>query len=323
VSVCIVNWHCRELLRACLRSLANAAAARFGGDEESTHLELIVVDNGSTDGAADMVAREFPHVQLIRNSVNAGFARANNQAAAAAQGEYLFFLNNDTEVSAEAIDALLDYLEANPDAILVGPRLRGGDGRPQISHRRKPTVATFLHRTWLGRWAGLFRGGYRAYRRRTLAASVPTDVDVLLGAALMIRRADFDDLGGWDEDFAFGGEDMELCHRAWHKGRVVYCPQAEIVHQGSVSTQANIAFATPRIAAGFVQYFRKTGASPRELFWYKLLVTVDAPLQLVARSVQCLLRLATGRRLQACKSWNAVKGTLAFLTRGLGAFWRE
>jgi N-acetylglucosaminyl-diphospho-decaprenol L-rhamnosyltransferase len=320
VSVCIVNWHCRELLRACLASLTSAAVA-FGRNGVDT-LEVIVVDNGSTDGAAEMAASEFPDVQIIRNGGNAGFARANNQAAAAATGDYLFFINNDTEVAAEAVEALVDSLDANPDAMLVGPRLRGRDGRPQISHRRKPTVSTFLHRTWLGRWAGLFRGGYREFRRRTLAASVPADVEVLIGAAVMMRRADFDDLGGWDEDFAFGGEDLELCHRAWHKGRVVFCPQAEIVHHGSVSTQANVVFATPRIAAGFVQYFRKTGASPRELFWYKLLVTLDAPLQLLARTVQCLLRLATGRTRQARKSWNAVRGTLAFLTRGLAAFWR-
>jgi GT2 family glycosyltransferase len=315
VSVCIVNWNCRELLRACLRSLLDRA--------DGIGVEIVVVDNASHDGAADMVAGEFPQVCLIRNASNTGFARANNQAARNARGDYLLFLNNDTRVTAGAIDRLSAYLEANPDAIMVAPRLRACDGRLQISHRRKPTVATFLHRTWLGRWAGLFRGAYRAYRRRTLASNETHNVEVLIGAAMMLRRQDFWDLGGWDEDFSFGGEDMELCHRAWLKGRVVYCPQAEVIHHGSVSTQANITFALPRIAAGFVQYFRKTGATPRELFVYKLIVTVDAPLQLVARSVQCLIRLATGRRRQAAKSWNAVKGTAAFLTCGLRKFWRS
>src|SRR5919201_1174458 len=114
VSVCVVNWNCRALLRACLRSLRTS--------RQGVRLEVIVVDNGSTDGAADMVARAFPQVVLIRNPVNRGFARANNQAAGRARGRYLFFLNNDTVVPPGALRRLCAYLRAHPEGGLFGAR---------------------------------------------------------------------------------------------------------------------------------------------------------------------------------------------------------
>src|SRR5947209_13599707 len=101
VTVCIANWNCRELLRGCLESLHDRP--------QGVRLETVVVDNASTDGAADMVARDFPEVTLIRNAENVGFSRASNQAAAVARGRYLFFLNNDTVVSAGALRRLVSY----------------------------------------------------------------------------------------------------------------------------------------------------------------------------------------------------------------------
>ena len=263
--------------------------------DDST-LEIIVVDNGSSDGAAEMVARDFPQVRLLINPNNAGFARANNQAAQNARGRYLLFLNNDTLVPPGALRPLTDHLESHPETLVVGPRLRDGNGDIQMSHRRQPTISTFLHRTLLLRWTGLFRDKYREYRRagRADVAQTASPVEVLMGAALMMRRRDFVVVGGWDEDFIFGGEDMELCHRANQRGRVVYLPETAITHFGRASTRQNITFAATEIAIGFAQFFRKTGASRGAMFAYKLAVTLDAPLQLFCKSGQYLVRRAMG-----------------------------
>lgn len=291
-----------------------------------------MVDNGSSDGAALMVAREFPQVRLIRNRANAGFSRANNQAALIARGRYLFFLNNDTVVPPHTLGKLVDFLECHPEAVLVGPRLRDSEGRVQMSYRQRPTIATFLHRTLLLRWTGLLRGRYRAYRRdvgevvdQTGASgklkTYPTVVDVLMGAAMLMRRTEFLELGGWDEEFTFGGEDMELCHRARQRGDVLYLPDVEIVHRGRASTRQHIGYASTQIAVGFVKYFRKTGASRTALFFYKLAVTLDAPVQLLVKGGQYLIRRLRGNKLQAEKSLTVVRGVGAFLVKGLWSFW--
>src|SRR5262245_8477700 len=175
VSVCVVNWNGREMLRGCLESLCRRP--------QGVRVEVVVVDNGSADGAPDMVAAEFPEVVLVRNAHNAGFARANNQAAARAAGRYLFFLNNDTLVPPGTLAALLAYAEAHPEVGMIGPRLRGADGRYQASYRPRPTLAALLHRTTLLRLTGLFRRAYREYRREQFDPHQARRVQTLMGAA--------------------------------------------------------------------------------------------------------------------------------------------
>ena len=314
VSVCIANWNCRELLRACLVSLR--------GHLQGVAVEVIVIDNASTDGAADMVAREFPHVVLHRNPTNAGFARANNQAAELARGRYLFFLNNDTVVPRGTLRRLLDYSDANPGVGMVGPRLRDGAGQVQVSYRQRPTLSTFLHRTCLFRWTGLLKRSYLRYRRQEFDPGATRSVEVLMGAAMFLPREVFFTCGAWDEDFAFGGEDVELSTRVGRHYQVVYLPSVEITHYGRVSTRQHIGFASTNMAIGFVRYLRKSGCSRAGLTFYKVVVTLDAPLVLADKAVQYVCRRLCGRREEARKTLLALRGTGHFLLKGLGPFWK-
>jgi GT2 family glycosyltransferase len=315
VSVCIANWNCRDLLRACLESLHD--------QPQGVRLETIVVDNASVDGAAAMVARDFPEVVVVRNTVNHGFARANNQAAERARGRYLFFLNNDTVVPAGSLRRLVAFADANPEVGLIGPRLRDAAGQWQISYRDPPTVAALLHRTLLFRWTGLFRRAYRRYRRLGFDPGACRRVEVLMGAAMLVPRNVFFGCGRWDEGYAFGGEDIDLSLRVNRLKDVVYLPDVEITHYGRVSSRQNVAFADPNLEIGYVRTLRKTGTAAAALALYKVAVTLDAPLHWLAKCAQSAWRSLRGRHEAAAKSWLAARGLGHFLTRGLAAFWRE
>jgi GT2 family glycosyltransferase len=314
VSVCIVNWNCRPLLQACLRSLR--------AQTQGVRLEVVVVDNGSTDGAADLVTRRFPRVKLLRNADNRGFARANNQAAGVARGRYLFFLNNDTVVPPGTLRRLLDYAQSHPEAGLIGPRLRDPAGRAQVSYRLRPTVGALLHRIGLFRWTGLFRRAYRRYRGRGDDCVTTRPVEVLMGAALLVRRRLFVESGGWDEGYTFGGEDIDLCARIARTHAVVYHPEVEVVHHGRASSRRHPGYAYTHTVLGLTRYLRKSG-TPRSALWlYKAVLTLDAPVQGLRHAGQYLWRRLRGRRAQAGKSLLVLRGVSHFLARGLVALWR-
>jgi len=314
VSVCIANWNCKELLEKCLISLLE--------QNQDVSFEVIVVDNASTDGAPEMIAQDFPQVKLVRNSRNLGFSKANNQAAEIATGRYLFFLNNDTELPPHTLVEFVEYADANPGIGMVGPRLRGSDGEAQISYRTKPTLGALLHRISLLRWTGLFRDAYYRYRRETFEADGVRPVEVLMGAAMFLSREVFDASGRWDERYRFGGEDLDLSTQVGLHGPLVYFSDIEILHYGRVSSRANVGFAAPNVAIGYVHYFRKAGVSPTNLIIYKTLVTLDAPVQLCEKLLQGAFRWCLGRKDKAKKSWLSAAGLWSFLRRELAQFWR-
>ena len=314
VSVCIVNWNCRELLRKCLASLY----ARPQG----VSFEVVVVDNASTDGAADMVAREFPQAELVRNGENRGFSRGNNQAAKLASGRYLFFLNNDTELRPNTLSEFVAFADRNPGVGMVGPKLRGADGHAQIAYRTRPTLAALLHRISLLRWTRLFRGAYYRYRRDTFEPDGVRAVEALMGAAVFLPREVFEQSGRWDERYHFGGEDLDLSAQVGRRHQVVYFSRVEVLHYGRVSSRANVGFSAPNVAIGYVHYFRKSGASRAAVFGYKLAVSLDAPLHLASKFVQSVWRSIRGEKAKAEKSWIATKGVWHFLTREIVRFWR-
>jgi GT2 family glycosyltransferase len=314
VSVCIASWNCAALLRRCLHSLFD--------QPQGVSFEVVIADNGSVDGAADMVAAEFPRAVLIRNAENRGFARASNQAAAAARGRFLFFLNNDTVVPANTLRQFLDLAEANPTVGMFGPRLRGADGASQVSYRRRPTIPALLHRISLLRWTRLFRRAYLDYRRATFDPTRGRSVEVLMGAAVFLSRGVFEASGRWDEGYRFGVEDIDLSTQVHRRGPLMFVSHVEITHVGRAAGRSNIRFAAPNVAIGYVHYFRKAGASRAALTAYKALVTLDAPLHLGLKLFEAACRYATARPAKAKKSLLAARGLWAFMRHELGRFWQ-
>jgi N-acetylglucosaminyl-diphospho-decaprenol L-rhamnosyltransferase len=229
VSVIVVNWKVRELLRECLRSLtADTTLA-------PQDWELFVVDNDSADGSVEMVREAFPQAQLIANKQNLGFGAANNQAAALAGGEYLLLLNPDTKVQDDAVRKLTALLDAQQDIGIVGPRLLNGDLTLQ-----RWTAGAFLALTnAASHYLFLDRLLPRAMRPRPLYldSDVQHDIDVdwVSGACMAIRRTAVSD-GLFDPRFFMYAEDMELCHRVKGNGwRIAYTPSVSIVHYHGAS----------------------------------------------------------------------------------------
>src|SRR5207244_4929177 len=137
---------------------------------------------------------------------------------------------------------------------------------------------------------------YRRYRRDEFDPERTRCVEVLMGAAMFLPREVFFTCGAWDEDFAFGGEDIELSTRVSRHYGVVYLPSVEITHYGRVSTRQHIGFASTNMAIGFVRYLRKSGCSWAGMTFYKLVVTLDAPLLLADKAVQYAWRRLWGRK---------------------------
>jgi N-acetylglucosaminyl-diphospho-decaprenol L-rhamnosyltransferase len=316
VSVCIVNWNCRQLLRDCLLSLEQCS-------REGLRTEIIVVDNASRDGAPELVAREFPGICLIRNSENVGFARANNQAAAIARGRFLFFLNNDTVVPPGTITALVAYMNANPGAAIVAPKLRHPNGELQIAHHRFPTMARLLRSTLLFRWMRLLPVTYGEPRWPSPSPEDAQVVEAVIGAAILVDERRFRQIGGWDETFPFGSEDFDLCQRIRAIGATIYYPTAEVVHHGRVSSRENVQFALPARKVGWIRLLRNAGHTQLSLLPFKIALSLDAILQLVLRSLDlAIVKLSTGRHRAVSKRIAEIKGLQSFVFHGLPAFWR-
>ncbi|MCS7187152.1 MAG: glycosyltransferase family 2 protein [Armatimonadota bacterium] len=230
LSIVIVSWNVREDLRECLQSLLGTGDRGLGSGK--LDFEVIVVDNASSDGTAEMVKREFPQVKLIVNEENLGFTKANNIGIRQSRGKYILLLNPDTIVKPNALRALVECAEAHPDAGIIGAKLLNPDGSIQRSARSFPDIGAGLFRnTFLGR---LFPNNpfVRRYLLTDFSYDEVREVDWVSGAAMLVRREVFERIGLLDESFWAYCEDVDLCWRAWQAGfKVLFCPSAVIVHK--------------------------------------------------------------------------------------------
>ena len=248
LSIIIVNWNVRELLRYCLLAVTSSSDLFVPGagyilfDEQRYRGEIIVVDNASRDGSADMIRSQFPWVKLIANSDNLGFTAANNQGLEQASGRYVLLLNPDTRVAPDALRRLLDYAEAHPEVGVVGPQLRYGDGSIQSSRRRFPTLTTFLFEsTVLQRWWPR-NPALAHYYAEDLPLHQPVAVDWLVGACLLVRRAALNQAGLLDTGFFMYSEELDLCRRIKELGwQIHYLPDATVIHYEGKSSEQVVA----------------------------------------------------------------------------------
>ena len=218
---------------------------------------MIVVDAGSADGSAEVARQEFPAARLIAQPDNLGYTRGNNLGLRAATGRYLLILNPDTEVVGDALTRMLAYMDGHSQTGLLGPQLVSPDGSVQSTRRRFPTLLTaFFESTWLQPLAP--RSLLNRYYALDLSDDAISEVDWVMGAALLVRREAYEQVGGFDEGFFMYSEEVDWCRRIKAAGwQVVYFPPARVIHHAGRSSEQVPAATHIRFNASKVRYFRK------------------------------------------------------------------
>jgi len=230
LSVIVISWNVKKLLHRALASIY----ASWG---ESPGLEVIVVDNASSDTSVAMVQEDFPQAYLIINQTNLGYPAGCNQGLAVASGQYLLILNPDTEIIKDALATLVQYMDLHPQVGMVGPMLIYPDGMHQSSRRRFPTLPIlFLESTWLEKFTPLKH--IKNYYLQDIPDTITQEVDWVTGAAMLVRRGVWLQIGGLDEGFFMYSEELDWCKRIKNEGwNIMYVPQATIIHHEGKSSE--------------------------------------------------------------------------------------
>jgi len=251
LSVIIVNYNVKAFLEQCLIAIERARG--------ELDIEIFVVDNASVDGSQAMVKKRFPSVKLIENDRNVGFSTANNQALEKAQGDYILILNPDTLIQEDTLLILKKHLDENHKLGAVGCKLLNPDGSYQINSRRSfptPWVA-------FSRIVGLSKIFPRSrlfgqYNLTYINPDAETEVDVLSGSLMMLRRKALDQVGYFDEDYFMYGEDIDLSYRikkaGWH---ILYTPATQAIHYKGESTKKSEFSAITRFYSTMLIFIRK------------------------------------------------------------------
>jgi GT2 family glycosyltransferase len=250
VSVIIVNWNTKELLRDCICSVYEHAG--------NIDYEIIVIDNASTDGSASMVKNDFRQVILIENSDNRGFATANNQGIAVAKGRYVLLLNSDTVVLDNSIANTVRFADENPHAAVTGCRVLNPDRSLQRTCFMFPSILNMLlSSTYLYK---LFPKN-RFFGREQMTwwnRSDVREVDVVTGCFMLVRREAIEQVGVMDEQFFMYCEETDWCYRFREKGwKVMFAPVGEIIHFGGQSTAQKPVAMIVQLRLSILKFIRK------------------------------------------------------------------
>lgn len=212
VSVIIVSYNSENFIEKCVTSVLKNI--NFG--------ELIILDNSSTDKTVEVLEKFSGKIKLIKSSENLGFSKGNNRGAKEASGEYLFFLNPDTELE-KPIEELVDFYEKTPNAGIIAPKLIMENGKIQASVRKLPSV--------LGAFKEYILGVRNAYSEYVPSTESPIEVEMVYGAAMLIKKDLYEKLNGYDEKYFLYYEDVDFCKRTRDLGKkIYYYPKLSIKH---------------------------------------------------------------------------------------------
>ena len=282
-SVVIVNYNGGAMLSDCVRSVVLEGVPAG---------HVIVVDNGSHDDSLACLERDIPGTKIIRNSCNAGFARAVNQGLAQSSGDFVLLLNNDAQLQSGALRAFAEVFDRMQDLAIAGGQLRYSDGRLQNAIAPLPTLTAELVPRALLQWI------FPRRSRGKTAASTPIAVESIIGACVAVRRAALPKLGLMDEDYFFFLEETDWCRRASQLGfQVCYVPAAQAVHQqghtaNRFRSEARIEFQRSKLI-----YFRKTRSRPLYLI-VSALLPIKSLIDAAANSLACIFTLFAVKRLR-------------------------
>lgn len=265
VSIIIVNYNTKDLLRNCLNSIINTTS--------DLSYEIIVSDNNSKDGSVEMIKSEFPKVLLIENEINGGFAYGNNKGIKISSGDFIFLLNSDTIILNDAIFKMLQYMKENKKIGILGPKLLNPDLTDQTSVFAYPTIfkefaSIFeikkllnnkLFKKFIMKISIKFLSNdVNQYLNNFKAKREIETVEVLVGAAMLIRREVIEKIGGLDEDYFMYYEEIDYClNSAKHGWPCVFYPEAEIIHLIGQSSKKLNSFTFITRYKSMLHYFEK------------------------------------------------------------------
>lgn len=231
VSIIIVNYNTKKLLRECIDSILSLTT--------NVSYEIIVVDNSSLDGSSEMVRQNFPSVILIDSNINVGFGRANNIAAKIAKGKYLFLLNSDARLLNDSLKIFYEFSENNNNIGVLGGKLVDENGKTSVSCGNFPSITQEISEYG-------FSKIFKSYYTKKLCPSIKMDddkireVDYIMGANLFISKHLFAQFGGFDEDFFLYYEETELCYRLNKNSyKNIWLPEVKILHHWGKSGKSD------------------------------------------------------------------------------------
>jgi GT2 family glycosyltransferase len=284
LSIVIVSWNAKDFLLNCLRSLKE--------ETDGYEVELIVIDNASTDGSPEAVSELFPDVVLFSNTINLGFAKANNLGILKSKGQYIALINPDVNIFKDCIHTMSRYLDQNTKVGMLGPKILNADLTLQSSCRRLPSLwnslcdALTLYRLFPR--SRLFAGQFMTH----LSQEKSSKAEVLSGCFWMVKRKALSQVGLLDENFFMYGEDIDWCKRFCEAGwDIIYLPDAQAIHYGGGSSSNDpIRFYIEKQRAN-LQYWNKHHGSLKMIGFF-LIAMLHQLIRLIGHGILYITRLS-------------------------------